>query len=197
MLEAERLTKVTAAAAEEVRVLAAAGGFPLPAGGELTPPQFLNRLLAGKDLDNAVKFMAFALPHREAVWWACGCARMELNGTEPEPVLAALQAAETWVRYPTDPNRRAALTRAQATDFRSPAAWAAMAAFWSGGSMSPVDQPEVPAPAHLRGVAVAGAVGLAAVQSDPLRADEKRERFIAAAVDIANGGTGRKPPATG
>jgi hypothetical protein len=49
----------------------------------------------------------------------------------------------------------------------------------------------------LRGVAVAGAVGLAAVQSDPLRADEKRERFIAAAVDIANGGTGRKPPATG
>jgi hypothetical protein len=197
MLQAERLTKVTAASSREIRALAAAGGFPLPAGDELTPPQFLNQLLASNDLESAVKFMAFALPHREAVWWACGCARMELSGTETEPVLAALQAAETWVRSPTDPNRRAALARAQATDFRSPAAWAAVAAFWSGGSMSPEDQPEVPAPPHLRGVAVAGSVGLAAVQSEPLRAAEKRERYIAAAIDIANGGTGRKPSAGG
>lgn len=197
MLQAERLTKVTAASAGEIRTLAAAGGFALPKGDELTPPQFLNQLLASNDLDGAVKFMAFALPHREAVWWACCCARLELNGGESEANLAALQAAEAWVRLPNDPNRRAAYARAQATDFKCPAAWAAMAAFWSAGSMSPVDQPEVPAPAFLRGVAVSGAVALAAVQFEPLRADEKRERYLAAAIDIANGGTGRKPAAAG
>jgi hypothetical protein len=192
VLQAERLSKVTTPTAEEICTLAAAGGFPLPASGQLTPSQFLNQLLSGKDFDGAVKFMAFALPRREAVWWACSCARLHLGESEPEPVLAALQAAETWVRYPTEPNRRAAMARAQATDFKCPAAWAAVAAFWSGGSMAPAGLPDVPAPPHLMGIAVAGAVTLGAVQSEPQRADEKREGYLAAAIDIANGGTGRK-----
>lgn len=171
--------------------MAVAGGFKLAAPEGVSPAQFLNDLLAAKNLNEAVQFFSFALPPREAVWWACLCCREQLADPIPQPLQDAVDAAETWVRQPTEEHRRAAMARAQATDFQSPAAWAAVAAFWSGGSLAPENLPEVPAPAHLMGCAVAGAVMLAAVKSEPQLADQRRERFLASAIDIANGGNGR------
>jgi hypothetical protein len=190
-MQIDSLTKVTAESAGPICRLAAAGGHQLPAAEEATPAEFLSQLVEAGNFDAAVKFVAFALPRREAVWWACVCARMELQDPAPEPIMEALLAAEAWVRKPTDENRRAAMGCAQAGDFQSPAAWAAVGAFWSSGSMGPPDVPEVPAAPHLLGVAILGAVTLAAVQSQPELADEKRARYITAAVDIANGGNGR------
>ena len=90
----------------------------------------------------AVRLCAHALPRREAVWWACMCARGVPPQALPAADIAALNAAETWVRKPGDEAlRRAAWDAAQATDFRSPEAWAAVGAFWSGGSLSPEGQP--------------------------------------------------------
>lgn len=178
-------------------MLAAAAGFELTAPPGASPAQFLSDLLAAKNLTQAVQFLAFALPAREAVWWACQCARAELREPIPQPLQDALAAAESWVRKPTEEHRRAAMSLAQATDLKSPAAWAAVAAFWSGGSLAPENSPEVPAPPHLLGSAVAGAVMLAAVKTEPQLADQKRARFLASAVDIANGGTGRLAPAGG
>jgi hypothetical protein len=144
--------------------------------------------------NEAVRLSAHALPKREAVWWACMCA-----GAVPDPALppvdaAARAAAEAWVRKPTDEGlRRAAWEAAQKTAFRSPEAWAAVGAFWSGGSMAPEGQPVVPPAEHLTGVAVSGAVVMAAVRSLPQRAPERLVRFLAAARDIAAGGAGRIP----
>jgi len=185
------LAKITAQSAQEICQLAAAGGHQLSPPAGATPVEFLGQLVGAGEHESAVKFLAFALPKREAIWWACVCARMELPDPAPEPVLNALAAAETWVRKPTDENRRAAMVAAQAAKFESPAAWAAVAAFWSSGSMAPPDLPEVPAAPHLMGVAVLGAVTLAAVLVAPERAGERRERYVAAAVNIANGGNGR------
>jgi hypothetical protein len=190
----EQLKKITAPSAQEICVLASAGGFVLAAREGVTPAEFLNELIAAKSLTEAVQFFAFALPAREAVWWACQCSRGELRDPIPKPLQEAVEAAENWVRKPTEEHRRAAMARAQATDFKSPAAWAAAAAFWSGGSVAPENLPEVPAPAHLLGSAVAGAVMLAAVKSEPRLADQRRERYLASAIDIANGGTGRLAP---
>lgn len=187
----EALTKVIAPEAKGICALATAGGYNLESPEKLTPLEFLAELLDRNSLVEALQFLAFALPPREAVWWASTCARAELRDPVSQPVLNAIEAAETWVRRPTDEHRRAAMDRARATDFDTPGAWAAVAAFWSGGSMAPLNMPEVPPPPHLVGVAVAGAVALAAVQSEPQHADEKRERFLASAVDIANGGSGR------
>src|SRR5262249_60276058 len=75
----------------------------------------------------------------------------------------AVAAAEAWVYKPTEENRRAAMSKAQATQFDTPCAWAAVAAFWSGGSMAPPDVPVVPPPPFLIGRAVSGAVMRAAV----------------------------------
>ena len=185
------LAKVTAADAQEICARASAGGFALEAAPGMATVQFLNQLVSEKKLDEAVQFLAFALPPREATWWACMCARAQLHDPIAPALLAALEASEAWVRRPTEENRRAAMASAQATQFDSPAVWAAVAAFWSGGSLAPPELPVVPPAPHLNGVAVAGAVRLAAVQTEPQKADEKRARYIAAAVDIANGGAGR------
>ena len=190
-MQVETLTKVTARDAQEICTLAALGGFTLAPKPGASPPQFLTELLTMKAFNEAVQFLAFALPPREAVWWACLCARSVLLEPAPPLFLAAVEAAEAWVRRPTDENRRVAMVRAQATKFDAPAAWAAVGAFWSGGSLAPAELPVVPVPAHLAGIAVAGAVTLAAVQTEPERADLKRERYLAAAIDIANGGPGR------
>ncbi len=190
-MQIDSLKKITTPTARETCAIAASGGFKLSAGDDVSPVEFLQELLAAKNLGDAVQFMAFALPAREAVWWACHCARQVQEDPASPAIAAAVEAAEAWVRRPTEENRRGALARAQATDFQSPAAWAAMAAFWSSGSMAPEHVPDVPAPGHLVGCAVAGAVMLAAVQSEPQLADEKRARFLAAAINIANGGNGR------
>jgi hypothetical protein len=157
----------------------------------------LSRLESAGLHTEAVRLAAHALPKREAVWWACMCAGAV---APPPPGLApsdaaARQAAEAWVRKPADDGlRRAAWDAAQATDFRSPEAWAAVGAFWSGGSMSPAGQPTVPPGDHLTGVAVSGAVLLAAVRHRPERSAARMQRFLAAARDIAAGGAGRITP---
>src|SRR5947209_6335458 len=66
----------------------------------LAPRPYLD-LLIGKELFvDAVRFLAHALPKREAVWWACLCARA-VAGSKPAPAeTAALQVAEKWVADP-------------------------------------------------------------------------------------------------
>jgi hypothetical protein len=154
----------------------------------------LEALLAAGRLPDALRLLAHALPKREAVWWACMCARAVPDPKLPAEDAAAIEAAEAWVRRPDDPSRRAAMEAAQKTGFRSAEAWAAVAAFWSGGSMSPAGQPDVPPADHLCGVAVGGAVVLAAVRVKPERADARVARFLESARAIAAGGAGRLPP---
>jgi len=154
----------------------------------------LDMLVGAGRLGDAMRLIAHALPKREAVWWACMCARA-VPAPQPDPLdVEALAAAEDWVRRTEDKSRRAAMEAAQKTGFRSPEAWAAVGAFWSGGSMSGEGLPVVPPGDHLTGVAVAGAVVLAALRHAPARAPSRYERFLGSARDIARGGAGRLPP---
>ena len=163
--------------------------------GAQTCADAIARLEAGSFRNEAARLAAHALPKREAVWWACMCARAVPDPGLGAQDLEALLAAEAWVRKPADDAvRRAAMDAAQRTGFRTPEAWAAVGAFWSGGSMSPAGQPAVPPPDHLTGVAVSGGVVLAAVRLKPERAQERLARFLAAARDIAAGGAGRIVP---
>jgi hypothetical protein len=154
----------------------------------------LERLLAAGRPSDAARLAAHALPKREAVWWACMCARGIPDAALPEADLRALAAAEHWVRRQEEEARRAAMAAAQATGFRTAEAWAAVGAFWSGGSLAPEGQPMVPPADHLCAVAVSGSVVLAATRGRPERAEARLRRFLAAARDIAAGGAGRLPP---
>lgn len=156
-----------------------------------SPPDFLQSLIAQKLYPDAVRFLARALPKREAVWWACLSARSCLTEKTEPKLLQAVEAAEAWVYKPTETNRRQAFNAAEAASFENPAAWAGMGAFWSEGSMAPENVPAVPPADNLTAKAVAGAVMLAAVQSQPEKANDKYLFFLEQGVDIANGGNGR------
>jgi hypothetical protein len=164
----------------------------LGAPGIAAPALFDAFVAQGLHVD-AVRFLARGLPKREAVWWACLCARDRLPPDAPPAVQAALKAAEDWVYKPTEENRRAAWARAEAATFETPSSWAAVGAFWSGGSLSPPENPVVPPGEHLTGLAVAGSIMLAAAQTEPLRAPEHYQQFLAYGANIAAGGRGRDP----
>ncbi|MBW6400947.1 hypothetical protein KPL78_24020 [Roseomonas sp. HJA6] len=154
----------------------------------------VERLVAAGRHQDAVKLVAHALPKREAVWWACMCARAIPDAALPPEDGGAITAAEGWVRRPDEPARRAAAAAAEKTKFATPESWTAMGAFWSGGSMAPEGQMAVPPPDHLTATAVTGAVMLAAVRHVPDKQKERLERFLVSARDIAGGGAGRLQP---
>jgi hypothetical protein len=153
-------------------------------------PAAVAALRAADMAGEAARLVAFALPKREAVWWACMCARAVPAPVGPED-MKALELAEAWVFKPADETRRQAFAHAQAAEFGTPEAWAAVAAFWSGDSMAPLGQPVVPPTANLAGTAVAGSVALAAVRISPEKRNARLERFLDSAAEIAGGGSGR------
>ena len=170
--------------------VAKAAALPPPAAEHLrpdhTPKAYLAALADAGLLHDAVRFLAFALPRREGVWWAAQCVRAvpPLAADEHAP---ALTAAEAWAADPTDKNRRAAFAEAEKVGFATPAACCAMAAFWAEGSMSPPDNPAVPPPEHVGPGAAANAVILAAVSVEPEKAGGKLRAFLALGDQVAAG----------
>ena len=152
----------------------------------------LARLEQAGLLIEATRLVAHAMPAREAVWWACACSRHTApSGANPAAETTVREAAEEWVRRQTDEHRRAAMKQAEAAGFGSPEAWAAVGAFWSGESMAPPEAPKVPPQPHFTGLAVAGAVALAAARGPAARRETRLQRFLVSAKDIASGGVGR------
>lgn len=160
---------------------------------EIAPAEFLDALMGEGLFLDAARFLAHALPKQEAVWWACQCARAVAGQGIAETAAAALTAAETWVEDPTDEHRRAALLAAEAAGIGTPAGCTALAAFLSGGSVAPKDCPEVAPGAHLTGRSVAGAVTIAAVQTEPEKMTEKLKNFVNSGIDVASGKSRWKP----
>ena len=95
------------------------------------PMEFLRTLATGK-IEDAVTFCSYLLPRREAVWWACKCARAP-SGQIAEDRAVALLAAEAWVREPDDERRQAALELGTRGHCDDPLTWVALAAGWAGG----------------------------------------------------------------
>ncbi len=195
MAEGE-LTKIEAKTAAEVceRYKRSDEAAAVPCDGD-APRAFFDALVAGDLLTDAEAFLANALPKREAVWWACLCAR-EISGASPLPlVAAALDAAEAWVVDPSDANRRRAMTESEALGLSHPAGAAAFGAFVSGGSLAPPELPAVPPGDHHTAQAVAGSIKIAAVLEQPEKALEKHRHFLDLGIQVAQGRLGwdKKP----
>jgi len=158
--------------------------------GAKSAAEGLDRLLAAKLTEDAIRLVSHTLPKREAVWWCCMCARSVPAPLQEVVDLEALQAAEAWVRRPSEEARRACMTLAQKTKFNSPEIWAAVGAFWTGGSMGPESAPAIPVPEHFTGLAVHGGVMLASVRLRPENAMARLGRFLTSAQEIASGGAG-------
>jgi hypothetical protein len=151
-----------------------------------TPTGFLALLIERDHLFDATRFLAQALPKREAVWWACLCTRTTFRDAVMPATAAAIAAAEAWVYKPTDENRRAAVAVTTAMKkLNTGAAWAAMAAGWSQAASTgvPADAPSLPN--ELTGHAVTASLTLSAVELGRAKMDETLMSFLRKGMELA------------
>jgi hypothetical protein len=152
---------------------------------ELHPADFVAKLMDKQFYPDAVRFVAHALPKREAVWWAWMSARRGSGDHPPRPIKASLEATEKWIAQPSDENRRAAKAAADTAKLDTAAGCAGLAAFFSGDSLAPPDLPAVAPGPYLTAKAVSGAVNFAAMAGEPKQAPEKFKSFVAQGLDVA------------
>src|SRR4051812_18076716 len=151
--------------------------------GGMKPGQYLTLLVENKLYADAIRYMAHSLLNREAVWWACLCARSQADALEalPPGQRRSLGAAVRWVLEPTEANRQEAGRSAEAAGTKTPAGAAARAAsFALGQAHAPGPGAMPPDPVLSARMAAAGVL-LAANSSARLR------RFITLGLDIAYG----------
>jgi len=153
----------------------------------MSPAEYLQKLMDSELTSDAIKFLARALPRREATWWACVSARHAITEATTKEEIKTLELAEQWVYKPTDENRHAVHEAADPLPNESPIYWSAMASFWSGGSLGAIDTPEVKPAENICSMAVAGAVTLAGLDEEMIPSQSRYELFFKQGIAIANG----------
>jgi hypothetical protein len=139
---------------------------------------YLDSLRRDGLLSDAVDVVSYILPKQYAIAWGCECWRAVHESQDPDPVeKSAAAAAQRWLQDPSEDNRRAALALADRLGYRTAGAWLAAAAGWTGGSMMPSAEYEVPPPPGLSGNAVSAAIKLLAALS-PEAFNERLAQFV-------------------
>ena len=115
---------------------------------EQSATKFLQTLVAAGKIEDAVTFCAYLLPRREAVWWACRCARASSDHFAEDRAVA-LVAAEAWVKEPDDERRQAALELGTKGHSDDALTWVALAAGWAGGFLVSGPQRSIPMPQYM------------------------------------------------
>ena len=130
----------------------------------LPPGAYFDRLKSEDRLADAVCFLAQSLRRFDAVTWAVRFVRDCEPVPDPETAEGnALKAALLWLQDPSDERRRIAFAAARAA--KGAEALAAMAVFFSGGSVAPPHCEALPAPPDTAGRLAAAAVRLACVRT--------------------------------
>ena len=186
--EAPGLAKVEAADAAEICAhyeASKAAKALLTAG--LEPTRFLDLLVEKELFDDALTFLSYALPTREAIWWGLRCAREVTPEDAEEPIAAALKAIQAWLDDPSDESRRANMDAAEAATYATPAGCMALVVFFSEGSMAPADCPPVPPEKWLYAKTLSAAVNLGLVVRGQDEIADTAHTFIGLGIEVANG----------
>lgn len=162
------------------------GEIPFTPEEAESPADFAMKLAKTGEPNHCLLFMSYALDKRSGVWWLTRCIH-EVKSILDANDEAMLGLAEKWVAAPSDANRRKAMEGAEKLEMSTPAAWAGVGAFWSGGSMAPPDVPAVEPADNLAGKAISGGAIMASVFHAPEKALEKQKVFVQLGVDIAAG----------
>jgi hypothetical protein len=149
----------------------------------MTPSEFLTALMGEELYADAIKFLAQALPKKEAIIWARDCAGDATVAIDR----ACLEAIDAWLENPEEKTRRAAMDLADEAGYSTAAAATAAAAGWTEGSMGPAEYDDVPPPENLSGTMVSTAVLLAAAVVDPLDTKAKQKQLIEQGIELALG----------
>ena len=157
-----------------------------------TIDQAVERLIEAGLLADAVDVLAHGLAGPDAVTWVCRCAEATAPADLAEADLTACETAAEWTRTQHDETRRAAMKHAERAGLRTPEAWAAAAAFFSGESLSEPHLPVVSPASKLAGLTVANAVMLAAVRNRPELVQSRLRQFLQIGTGIAAGARARQ-----
>lgn len=90
----------------------------------------LGALQDGGFSHEALPLLSEALPDRERTWWAAQAAKRASTQGSPSEA-AAIEAAESWAKAPSEAGAQAAATAATQAGFGGPAGWAAQSAAWA------------------------------------------------------------------
>jgi hypothetical protein len=153
--------------AAQVLELLGDGAADFPKAGAEPPAAYFEQLRGADRLGDAARFLGHALPRLEAVAWAARTVRdlPPPDGKADRADELALRAALFWVGDPIENRRYAAYNAAMACHVGSPERLAALAAFFSGGSIAPPELQPVHAPRESSNRFASGAVLLAAARS--------------------------------
>jgi len=184
----EPLVKIAAATAAEI-----CANFELKEEAQqllrhkMTPQDFVAALIENKKYLDAIDFMAHGLPAREGIWWGCLCMQHALGDNLAPPDRSAATAAVQWVMQPSEENRAAAKAPAEAAGPASPAGALASAANQTGGSIGPPNAPPIPPPPFAPAKAIARAVKLASIKTEPVKIAKMQQSYVELAIEIAAG----------
>jgi hypothetical protein len=157
---------------------------------EIRPEAFIRALSDAGQLPDAIKVMTRALPVREAVWWACVCARQMAAVAEDEVELAAVAVAEAWVYEQSEKNREQAFELVKEKGSNGAGSLCAMAAAFSAGNV-PLGQGQHldvdPAVFHQL---VDGVVMVSAAEKKGEEIKDRMRTYLLSGQDIACGGNG-------
>jgi hypothetical protein len=153
-----------------------------------TPQHFFAELTKARLWNDAVRFAAEFLTPREAVWWASLCLwQVVRREASPSIEVDTLQRVVQWVRRPNEVQRRRLEPAMHSTDNHPLARSLAVAAFYSGESVSPADQPQVAPPPGQTPRSVASVVALAARLVPPPLHEPCLLHFLKLAGEVSRG----------
>src|SRR5262249_23324557 len=141
-------------------------------------------LLAESLYPDAIRFLAFALPRREAVWWGSLCIRLAAGEALSLEAQTALRPVVRWVLEPGEVHRHEA--EAVASN-ETPHGYLARAVAWTGGSLTQAPLPAVPPSPQLSPRAIGGAVMMSAVAAPPAKIQERMRHFLVLGVHVSHG----------
>lgn len=144
---------------------------------------YLDRLCDAELFHDAFLTLARTLPRQYAIIWADRCVQMKSSGGETEQQKKCLSLVKRWLSSPDEALRREAMQTAETLGFEGPCAWLAAAIGFSGGSLAPEGQQDVPPAQHLTSVAIAAGL-TELIYEDPEQAAETSRELIDAGLSM-------------
>ncbi|MDH3349936.1 MAG: hypothetical protein OEM51_00195 [Gammaproteobacteria bacterium] len=136
---------------------------------------YLQKLCDEELFSDAFLTLARVLPKQYAIIWASRCVAEHCDDAPTPEDQRCVDLVRQWLAGPDEKLRRATMEAADARDYEGPWAWLAAAVGFSGGSLAPENQAEIPPPGHLTAVAVSACLTGIAVANPETTADVGRQ----------------------
>ena len=136
---------------------------------------YLGMLSENELFNDAFLTLARTLPKQYAIIWASRCVKETVGDQISDDEKQCVEITHRWLNGPDDELRRAAMDAADRCNYEGPCAWLAAAVAFSGGSLAPRNQADVPPPGHLTAVAVAACLlSLSALEPDTMAESSRK-----------------------